>query len=308
LHSLLLYAAVDVILIMFQSTSLQSLAERNLDIPPHIDICIVRGEAELSDINAVDFIVASAEAKVARLEAYIEGLSVADDVDESALDLAYEELKEMDPSTFEAKAGIILYGLSFTQMMMTKPTKEDGTCASPLPVPFSSNSIFSSSTNPPIIWISEPLSGSKPIYPRIITSWSSLPIRKVSRTRFAPNGKRPRSLLHTCLIHSLGGGHSVELMLEGRFFFNWLVDPFRRLLTPRSRFVTSLAPVPTMNGMFLNSSRSFSDFSVAPMNDIRVLSRNAGTIDQVSARQWIEAALGRAHARTVAGNYIWVLM
>ena len=28
-----------------------------------------------------------------------------------------------------------------------------------------------------------------------------------------------------CLIHLLGGGHSVELMLEGRFFFNWLVDP-----------------------------------------------------------------------------------
>ena len=93
---------------MFQSTSLQSLAERNLDIPPHIDICIVRGEAELSDINAVNFIVASAEAKVAHLEAYIEGLSIADDVNESALDLVYEELKEMDPSTFEAKAAIIL--------------------------------------------------------------------------------------------------------------------------------------------------------------------------------------------------------
>jgi hypothetical protein len=97
-------------------------------------------------------------------------------------------------------------------------------------------------------------------------------------------------------------------MVEGSFFFDWLVDPFLHLLTPCSRLVTSLAPVPTMNGMFLNSSRSFSDCSVAPMNDIRVLSRNAGGIDQVSARQWIEAALGRAPARTVAGNYIWVLM
>ncbi|KAF8804291.1 hypothetical protein BYT27DRAFT_7107721 [Phlegmacium glaucopus] len=44
------------------------------------------------------------------------------------------------------------------------------------------------------------------------------------------------------------------------------------------------------------------------MNDIHVLSHNTGGIDQVSARQWIEAALGRAPARTVAGNYIWVLM
>jgi hypothetical protein len=44
------------------------------------------------------------------------------------------------------------------------------------------------------------------------------------------------------------------------------------------------------------------------MNDIRVLSRSAGGIDQVVAREWIEAALGRDPARRVAGNYIWVLM
>ena len=116
--------AVDVMLIMFQSTFLQSIAERDIEIPPHIDIYIVRGEAEPSDVNAVDFIVASAKAKVARLEAYIEELSVADDVDEGALDLAYEELEEMDPSTFEAKAGSILHGLGFTQAMMKKPTKD----------------------------------------------------------------------------------------------------------------------------------------------------------------------------------------
>ena len=44
------------------------------------------------------------------------------------------------------------------------------------------------------------------------------------------------------------------------------------------------------------------------MYDIRVLSRSTGGLDQVSARQWIEAALERNPARTVAGNYIWVLM
>ena len=137
----------------------------------HIDICIVRREAEPSDVNAVDFIIASSKAKVARLKAYIKELSITDDVNESALDLAYEELKEMDPSTFKAKAGSILYVLSFTQTMMTKPTKEDSTCVLSLPMPFSSNPIFSSSMNPPIIWISELLSGSKPICPRtIITS------------------------------------------------------------------------------------------------------------------------------------------
>ncbi|KAF8166008.1 P-loop containing nucleoside triphosphate hydrolase protein [Crassisporium funariophilum] len=107
-----------------KSTFLQSIAERDIEIPAHIDIYIVRGEAEPSDVNAVDFIVASAKAKVARLEAYIEELSIADDVDEQALDQAYEELEEMDPSTFEAKAGSILHGLGFTQTMMKKPTRD----------------------------------------------------------------------------------------------------------------------------------------------------------------------------------------
>ena len=115
---------IDVVLTMFQSTFLQSIAERDIEIPSHIDIYIVRGEAEPSDVNAVDFIVASAKAKVARLEAYIEELSVADHVDEGALDLAYEELEEMDPATFETKAGSILHGLGFTQTMMKKPTKD----------------------------------------------------------------------------------------------------------------------------------------------------------------------------------------
>ncbi|KDR84549.1 hypothetical protein GALMADRAFT_55337 [Galerina marginata CBS 339.88] len=107
-----------------KSTFLQSIAERDIEIPPHIDIYIVRGEAEPSDVNAVDFIVASAKAKVARLEAYIEDLSTRDDVDEAALDLAYEELEEMDPATFEAKAGSILHGLGFSPTMMKRPTRD----------------------------------------------------------------------------------------------------------------------------------------------------------------------------------------
>jgi ATP-binding cassette subfamily F protein 2 len=107
-----------------KSTFLQSIASQDIPLPPHIDIYLVRGEAEPSEVNALDFIVASARAKVARLEARIEELSVADDVDELALDSAYEELEEMDPSTFEAKAGSILHGLGFSQTMMKKPTKD----------------------------------------------------------------------------------------------------------------------------------------------------------------------------------------
>ncbi|KAJ8515617.1 hypothetical protein ONZ45_g6973 [Pleurotus djamor] len=107
-----------------KSTFLQSMAERDIEIPPHIDIYLVSGGAEPSEVNAVDFIVASAKEKVAKLEAYIEELSVADSPDEVALDAAYEELEEMDPSTFETKAGSILHGLGFSQTMMKKPTKD----------------------------------------------------------------------------------------------------------------------------------------------------------------------------------------
>ncbi|KAK7032530.1 ABC transporter ATP-binding protein arb1 [Paramarasmius palmivorus] len=108
-----------------KSTFLQSLAERDIEIPQHIDIYLVKGEAEPSDVNALEYIIASAKQKVAKLEAYIEDLSVSDDPDaELALESAYEELEELDPSTFEVKAGSILHGLGFSQEMMKKPTKD----------------------------------------------------------------------------------------------------------------------------------------------------------------------------------------
>ncbi|VDC06174.1 unnamed protein product [Peniophora sp. CBMAI 1063] len=107
-----------------KSTLLQSIAEQDIQLPEHIDVYIVRGEAEPSDVNALDFIVASAKAKVAKLEARLEELSIADEVDEIALEQVTEELEEMDPATFEAKAGSILHGLGFSQQMMAKPTKD----------------------------------------------------------------------------------------------------------------------------------------------------------------------------------------
>lgn len=90
----------------------------------HAQIYLVAGEADPSDVNAVDFIVNSAREKVARIEQQIEEMSMADDIDEVGLELKYEELEELDPSTFEAKAGAILNGLGFDQAMMKKPTKD----------------------------------------------------------------------------------------------------------------------------------------------------------------------------------------
>ncbi|EOR00335.1 hypothetical protein E3P92_01436 [Wallemia ichthyophaga] len=107
-----------------KTTFLEALAERDIEIPEHIDIHLVAGEADPSDVNAMDFIIASAKEKVARLEQQIEDMSTEDNVDELALESKMEELDELDPSTFEARAGLILTGLGFSLQMMNKPTKD----------------------------------------------------------------------------------------------------------------------------------------------------------------------------------------
>lgn len=107
-----------------KTTFLEALANRDVEIPEHIDIYLVRGEAEPSDENALDYIIKSAREKVARLEKEIEDMSVADEVDDVGLELKMEELEDLDPSTFEAKAGAILHGLGFSQTMMGKPTRD----------------------------------------------------------------------------------------------------------------------------------------------------------------------------------------
>merc|ERR1712230_121438 len=90
----------------------------------HIHIDLVRGEAEPSDMTAIDYIVQSAKDKAARIEQQIEEMSIADNVDELALELKYEELEALDPTMFEAKVGAILTGLGFGKEMMGKATKD----------------------------------------------------------------------------------------------------------------------------------------------------------------------------------------
>lgn len=87
-------------------------------------IYLVQGEVEPSDVTALDYIVASAREKAARIEAQIEEMSIADNVDEVGLDMKYEELEQLDPATFESKAGAILHGLGFGPEMMKKATKD----------------------------------------------------------------------------------------------------------------------------------------------------------------------------------------
>ena len=108
-----------------KSTFLQSLAERDIAIPEHIDIYMVRGEAPPSDQGPVEFIVAAAKAKVERLEKRVEELSAStDEAEMEEVERFLEEIEDMDPNTFEAKAGSILHGLGFSQQMMARPTKD----------------------------------------------------------------------------------------------------------------------------------------------------------------------------------------
>lgn len=87
-------------------------------------IYLVQGEAEPSDMNALDFIVQSAKDKADRLEREYDEMMSADTIDEIAMQLKLEELEDLDPSTFESKAGAILHGLGFSTEMMKRATKD----------------------------------------------------------------------------------------------------------------------------------------------------------------------------------------
>lgn len=108
-----------------KSTFLATLAAREVPIPDHIDVYLLKEEAEPSDMNALDYILAEAKKKVDTLEAEIEKMSMdPENMDEVALQGLYDRLEEMDPNTFEAKASSILTGLGFTNEMMRRSTKD----------------------------------------------------------------------------------------------------------------------------------------------------------------------------------------
>ncbi|KAI8063458.1 P-loop containing nucleoside triphosphate hydrolase protein [Gongronella butleri] len=108
-----------------KSTFLQSLAERDIEIPPHIDTYLLNQEAEPSDKNAVDAVIDWAQAEVARLEKTVEEILGEDDgADNPLLEDIYERIEELDPTTFEARACSLLSGLGFTTQQMAKMTKD----------------------------------------------------------------------------------------------------------------------------------------------------------------------------------------
>lgn len=107
-----------------KTTFLKSLAARDLPISPHIDIFLLSEGAPPTELTALEAVIADVRAEYERLEKLAEDLACEDDADEQYIEQIYERLDEMDPSTFESRAGELLFGLGFTQEMMHRATKD----------------------------------------------------------------------------------------------------------------------------------------------------------------------------------------
>eukprot|EP00040_Diaphanoeca_grandis_P004377 m.28449 g.28449 ORF g.28449 m.28449 type:complete len:645 (+) comp15919_c0_seq1:12-1946(+) len=107
-----------------KSTFLQALALGDLALPPHIDTYLLDREAEPTDMTAMEAVIDGVKKELARLNAEEERLLTEEGPESFALVDIYEKLEELDPSTFEVRAGELLWGLGFSREMMKKSTKD----------------------------------------------------------------------------------------------------------------------------------------------------------------------------------------
>jgi ATP-binding cassette subfamily F protein 2 len=108
-----------------KTTMLRVLGERQIPIPPHIDIYHLAGEVDASDVTALDAVLEGNATEVARLEKRAEELMDAEDEEaKENLEQIYARLEELQPNTAPARAGKILSGLGFTKKMQGQPTKD----------------------------------------------------------------------------------------------------------------------------------------------------------------------------------------
>ena len=107
-----------------KSTLLRCLANREVPIPAHIDTYLLAEEAQPSEQTALQYVVASAQEELVRLEALVERLLEESGPDSPALDAVYDRQSELDPSTFESRASLILVGLGFDATTVHKKTKD----------------------------------------------------------------------------------------------------------------------------------------------------------------------------------------
>jgi len=108
-----------------KTTFLESLAEREVPIPSHIDIYHLDKEVTASDDSALQCVVSDLDREVARIEAEMDRLLQTDEGAESeGFQVLQEALEELDPDTALTRAGSILHGLGFDKDMQQKKAKD----------------------------------------------------------------------------------------------------------------------------------------------------------------------------------------
>lgn len=107
-----------------KSEFLKCLASGELPIPDHIDIFHLDTEAEPSDRTAVQAVVDVVRNEYNRLENEAMRLMEESGVENPMLELINSKLDDMDPETFDTRAGLLLHGLGFSKEMMNKRTRD----------------------------------------------------------------------------------------------------------------------------------------------------------------------------------------
>eukprot|EP00197_Chlamydomonas_leiostraca_P002023 CAMPEP_0202857324 /NCGR_PEP_ID=MMETSP1391-20130828/315_1 /ASSEMBLY_ACC=CAM_ASM_000867 /TAXON_ID=1034604 /ORGANISM="Chlamydomonas leiostraca, Strain SAG 11-49" /LENGTH=610 /DNA_ID=CAMNT_0049536115 /DNA_START=82 /DNA_END=1914 /DNA_ORIENTATION=- len=107
-----------------KSNFLQCLANREVPIPPHMDLYHLRTEAEPSDRTALEAVVDHVRAEMERLQALEEQIMEEVGPEDERLEAIYDRLEELDPNTFESRAASLLHGLGFSRTMMERKTRD----------------------------------------------------------------------------------------------------------------------------------------------------------------------------------------
>ncbi|KAJ2386848.1 ABC transporter ATP-binding protein arb1 [Coemansia sp. RSA 2559] len=107
-----------------KSTFLRSIAEGDIELPPHMDTFLLSEEAEPTDLDPISYVVKAARDEFERLEKQLEDMLTAEDgADNPLIDGVYERMDMMDANTFESRAAELLHGLGFDKDRMLLPTK-----------------------------------------------------------------------------------------------------------------------------------------------------------------------------------------
>ena len=107
-----------------KSTLLKCIAARQIPIPDFIDVWYLDKESDPSDRTALEAVIDTVRNEKERLEELEEDIMSDVGPDDPRLEAIYEKLDKMDPTTFDKRAGELLFGLGFSQTMMHRKTKD----------------------------------------------------------------------------------------------------------------------------------------------------------------------------------------